>query len=108
MFFVNIGPDSERQRENGKNQMTNQSLTRVNRRDCGTGQNHLETQEVKAHGNSMENPRENNKLTLEQPAQGINGKNSQRFQADRAQTESKREQKTPLCFDSQELMKMMK
>ncbi len=34
-------------------------------------------------------------------------KNSQRFQADRAQTESTQEQKTPPCFDSQELMKMM-
>ncbi len=34
-------------------------------------------------------------------------KNSQRFQADRAQTESTQEQQTPLCFDSQELMKMM-
>ncbi len=27
--------------------------------------------------------------------------------ADRAQTEPTQEQKTPLCFDSQELMKMM-
>ncbi len=34
-------------------------------------------------------------------------KNSQRFQADRAQTESTQEQKTSPCFDSQELMKMM-
>ncbi len=34
-------------------------------------------------------------------------KNSQRFQADRAQTEPTQEQKTPPCFDSQELMKMM-
>ncbi len=56
----------------GRSHGTNQSLMRVNRRDCGTGQNHLETQEGKAHGNSMENPRENNKLTLEQPAQGNN------------------------------------
>ncbi len=56
----------------GRSHGTNQSLMRVNRRDCGTGQNHLETQEGKADGNSMENPRENNKLTLEQPAQGNN------------------------------------
>ncbi|XP_048040639.1 uncharacterized protein LOC125264884 [Megalobrama amblycephala] len=34
-------------------------------------------------------------------------KNSQRFQADRAQNESIPEQKTSSCFDSQELMKMM-
>ncbi len=34
-------------------------------------------------------------------------KNSQRFQADRAQTEPMQEQETPPCFDSQELMKMM-
>ncbi|XP_048013183.1 uncharacterized protein LOC125246283 [Megalobrama amblycephala] len=34
-------------------------------------------------------------------------KNSQRFQADRAQNESIPEQKTSPCFDSQELMKMM-
>ncbi len=40
-------------------------------RDCGTSQACLETQERKAHGNSMETPRENVKLTLEQLAQGI-------------------------------------
>ncbi len=34
-------------------------------------------------------------------------KNSQRFQAERAQTEPTQEQETPPCFDSQELMKMM-
>ncbi len=34
-------------------------------------------------------------------------KNSQRFQADRAQTEPTQEQETPPCFNSQELMKMM-
>ncbi len=34
-------------------------------------------------------------------------KNSQRFQADRAQTEPMQEQETPPCFDSKELMKMM-
>ncbi len=50
---------------------TKQGLMRVNRRDCGTSQACLETQERKAHGNSMETPRENVKLTLEQLAQGI-------------------------------------
>ncbi len=50
---------------------TNQCLMRVNRRDRGTSQARLETQERKAHGNSMETPRENDKLPLEQPAQGI-------------------------------------
>ncbi len=36
-----------------------------------TSQAHLETQEEKTHGNPTETPRENDKLTLEQPAQGI-------------------------------------
>ncbi len=49
---------------------TNQGLMRVNGRDRGTSQARLETQEEKAHGNSMETPRENDKLTLQQPAQG--------------------------------------
>ncbi len=44
---------------------------RVNGRDRGTSQARLETQERKAHGNSMEAPRESDKLTLEQSAQGI-------------------------------------
>ncbi len=44
---------------------------RVNGRDHGTSQARLETQQRKAHGNSMETPRENDKLTLEQSAQGI-------------------------------------
>ncbi len=44
---------------------------RVDGRDRGTSQARLETQERKAHGNSMETPRENDKLTLEQSAQGI-------------------------------------
>ncbi len=34
-------------------------------------------------------------------------KNSQRFQADRAQNEATQEQKTPPYFDSQKLMEMM-
>ncbi len=50
---------------------TNQGLMRVNGRDRGTSQARLETQERKAHGNSMETPREHYKLTLEQSAQGI-------------------------------------
>ncbi len=43
--------------------------------DCtdqlGTSQACLETQERKTHGNPMATPRENDKLTMEQPAQGI-------------------------------------
>ncbi len=50
---------------------TMQGLMRVNGRDRGTSQARLETQERKAHGNSMETPRKSNKLTLEQSAQGI-------------------------------------
>ncbi len=50
---------------------TKQGHMRVNGRDRGTSQARLETQERKAHGNSMETPRENDKLTLEQSAQGI-------------------------------------
>ncbi len=50
---------------------TNQGLMRFNGRDRGTSQARLETQERKAHGNLMETPRENDKLTLEQSAQGI-------------------------------------
>ncbi len=48
-----------------------QGLMRVNGRDRGTSKARLETKERKAHGNSMETPRESNKLTLEQSAQGI-------------------------------------
>ncbi len=51
----------------GKRQGTSQGLTKVIGRDRGN----LETQEEKTHGNPMETPRENDKLTLEQPAQGI-------------------------------------
>ncbi len=50
---------------------TKQGLRRVNGRDRGTSQAHLETQEREAHGTSMETPRESDKLTLEQSAQGI-------------------------------------
>ncbi len=58
--------------DTGRSNGTNQGQMRVNGRDRRTSQAHLETQEEKAHGNSMETPRENVKLTLEQPAQGIN------------------------------------
>ncbi len=51
---------------------TKKGLMRVNRKDRGTSQACLETQERKAHGNSMATSRENDKLTLEQSAQGIN------------------------------------
>ncbi len=51
---------------------TKQGLMRVNGRDRGTSQARLETQGRKTHGNSMETPRESDKLTLEQSAQGIN------------------------------------
>ncbi len=40
-------------------------------RDRGTNHAHLETQEGKTHGNPTETPREDDKLILEQPAQGI-------------------------------------
>ncbi len=50
---------------------TKQALMRVNGRDRGTSQARLETQGRKAHGNSMETPKESDKLTLEQSAQGI-------------------------------------
>ncbi len=57
--------------ETGISHGTKQGLMRVNGRDRGTSQARLETQERKAHGNSMETPRESDKLTLEQSAQGI-------------------------------------
>ncbi len=74
---------------------TKQGLMRVNGRERGTSQARLETQERKAHGNSMETPRENDKLTLEQSAQGIDK---------RIHKDSKL---TPPYFDSQKLMEMM-
>ncbi len=58
-------------------------------------------------GIQRKTPRENDKLTLEQPAQGID----ERIRKDSKLTELKlkptQEQETPPCFDSQELMKMM-
>ncbi len=57
--------------DTGRSHGTNQGLMRVDGRDRGTSQACLETQEEKAHGNAMETPRENDKLTLEQPAQVI-------------------------------------
>ncbi len=59
--------------DTGRSHGTIEVLMRVNGWDRGTSQARLETQERKAHGNSMETPRENDKLTLEQPAQGIDG-----------------------------------
>ncbi len=85
---------------------TKQGLMRVNGRDRGTSQARLETQERKVNWNSMETARKNEKLTLEQSAQGI-VERIQRFQADQAQTESIQEQKTPPYFDSQKLIEMM-
>ncbi len=85
---------------------TKQGLMRVNGRDRGTSQARLETQERKVNWNSMETARKNEKLTLEQSAQGI-VEIIQRFQADQAQTESIQEQKTPPYFDSQKLIEMM-
>ncbi len=80
---------------------------RVNGRDRGTSQAHLETQERKAHGNSMETPRESDKPTLEQSAKGID----EMIHRDSKLTELKlnphKNKKTPLHFDSQKLMEMM-
>ncbi len=74
---------------------TKQGLMRAHGIDRGTSQARMET------------PRESDKLTLEQSAQGIDEKKSPRFQTDRAQTESTQEQGTPPHFDSQKLMEMM-
>ncbi len=52
----------------GKRHGTSQGPTKVIGRDRGTSQAHLETQEGKTHGNPTETPREDDKLTLEQPA----------------------------------------
>ncbi len=58
--------------DTGISHVTKQGLTRVNGRDRGTSQARLETQERKAHGNSMETPKESDKLTLEQSTKAIN------------------------------------
>ncbi len=55
----------------GRSHGTSQGLMRIIGRDRGTSHANLETQEGKARGNPTKTPRENNKLTLEQPAQGI-------------------------------------
>ncbi len=86
--------------DTGRSHGTNQGLMRVDGRDRGTSQACLETQEEKAHGNAMETPRENDKLTLEQPSPSNRRKNSQRFQADRAQTESKNKNKRHHCIST--------
>ncbi len=56
---------------------TKQGLRRVTGRGRGTRQTHLETQERNAHGNPMGTPRESDKLTLEQSAQGIDERTHQ-------------------------------
>ncbi len=55
----------------GRSHATSQFLMTIIGRDRGTSHAHLETQERKARGNHTETPRENEKLTLEQPAQEI-------------------------------------
>ncbi len=69
----------------GRSHGTKQGLVKVIGKDRGTRQARLETQEGKAHENSMETPRENDKLTLEQPAQGID----EQFHEDSKPTELK-------------------
>ncbi len=61
----------------------------------------------KTHGNPTETPREDDKLTLEQPAQGIDERIRKDSKLTELKTEPTQEQKTPPCFDSQELMKMI-
>ncbi len=68
MYHMNVNDHLD---DTGISHGTNQGLMRVNGRDCGTSQTRLETQERKSLGNSMETRRKNDKLTLEQPAQGI-------------------------------------
>ncbi len=64
-----------------------------------TSQATLETQGRKAHGNSMETPRESDKLTLEQSAQGI---------AEKIHQDSKLTKlKLRPFIDSRKLMEMM-
>ncbi len=66
-----------------KDHGANQGLMRVNGRDCGTSQAHLETQEEKACGNPTElQGKQQTHLGATSPRN--QRKNSQRFQADRA------------------------
>ncbi len=102
LMDVNAHPDGT-----GGSHGINQGHMRVNGRDRGTSQAHLKTQEEKAHGNSIETPREKQQTHPGATSPRNQRKNSQRFQANRAQTESTQEQKTPPCFDSQELIKSM-
>ncbi len=60
--------------DTGRSHGTNHGLMRIIGRDRVNSQAQLETQEGTAHGNPTETPRKNDKLTLEQPAQGINEK----------------------------------
>ncbi len=86
---------------------TMQGLMRVNGRDCGTSQAHLETQERKAHGNSMETPRESDKPTLEQSAKGIDEIIHRDSKLIELKLNPHKNKKTPPHFDSQKLMEMM-
>ncbi len=97
--------DNAHQDVTGRCHGTNQGPMIIIGRDRETSQTHLETKEGKAHGNSMETPGENYSPWSNQPKESM--KKFTRFQADRAQTESTNEQKTPPCFDSQKLKKMM-
>ncbi len=91
--------------DTGISHVTKRGLMRVNGRDCWTSQARLETQERKVHGNSMETPRESDKLTLEQSAQGID----ERIHQDSKLTKLKLDPHTKdtTYFDSQKLMEMM-
>ncbi len=93
--------------DTGISHVTKQGLMRVNGRDRGTSQACLETQERKAHGNSIGNSKGKRRTHPGASSPRNRRKNSQRFQADRAQTESTQEQKTPPYFDSQNLMEIM-
>ncbi len=90
----------------GKRHGTSQGPRKVIGRDRGTSQAHLENQREKLmgiHGNSKGRRQTHPGATSPRNRR----KNSQRFQADRAQLKPTQEQETPPCFDSQELMKMM-
>ncbi len=93
--------------DTGKRHGTSQGPTKVIGRDRGTSQAHLETQEGKNSWESNGNSKGRRQTHPGATSPRNRRKNSQRFQADRAQTEPTQEQETPPCFDSQELMNMM-
>ncbi len=80
--------DNAHQNVTGKSHGTNQGLMRIIGRDCGNVMGKRQT-----HPGTT-SPRNQQK-------------NSQRFQADWAKTETTQEQKTPPYFDSKELMEIM-